>query len=365
MAQSAGGFDALRLSRQVLAYLPSGVVYFDRAGHVAAANPAARAALDLSHPRGLAAAELFGEAEICESDGTRLGAAAALLLESYRTLQILQRKTMLYTTPKAQVRRLGITWFPLRGRRGRPCPPAGLICLLTDLTAIHALEDELHRRQSLSALGEMAAGIAHEFRNGLAVISGYGQMLHRAVAEPARGQAVKILEQADVLNNIATEFLSFARPLPVEFEPIELDPLLHQCIEAIRVQEIGKNIRLSAEGEFPRVRGDAVLLASAFHNLLRNACEAAADRKEQGWVRICPGSQVGDAECIEVIDNGSGVAADIADNIFVPFFTTKTSGTGLGLAMVHKIITAHRGVVLLADSRPGHTVFEVRLPSGR
>ncbi len=358
------GFDALKLSREVLGHLPSGVVFFDGTGRVVEANPAARAALGFSRPGGMTAAQLFRDAELCESDGTRLGPATARLLDTYRSLRILQRKVMLYTTSDGQGRRLGVTWFPLRGRNGRPRPPAGLICLLTDLTAIHALEEELHRRQSLSALGEMAAGIAHEFRNGLAIISGYGQMLQHAAAEPARGQATKILEQAAGLNNIATEFLSFARPMPVQLEAMALGPVLRQCVEAVEVQKF-TNVAVSAEGRFPQVRGDGILLASAFLNLLRNACEAAGAGKGRGQVRVCAPGRAGTLERIQIIDSGPGVPADIADRIFVPFFTTKPSGTGLGLAMVHKIVTAHRGVVLLADGTRGHTVFEVRLPSCR
>lgn len=352
--------DALRLSRQVLGHLPSGVVFFNAAGRVEEANPAARAALGLGRARGLTVAALFRNAELCEPGGASLGAAVPLVVETYSTLRILQRKTMRYTTPGGQGRLLGLTLFPLRSPH--ETAPLGLICLLTDLTRIHALEEELTRRQSLSALGEMAAGIAHEFRNGLAIISGYGQMLENTLADPARGQVRKIQEQAAMLNNIATEFLTFARPLPVQPEPLALEPLLRECIEAIHVQDFPQ-VRIRLQGPLPTVRGDAVLLTSAFLNLLRNACEAITQGAGGGQVVIQHGGRSGEAERLLFVDDGPGVKPEVAEKIFIPFFTTKASGTGLGLAMVHKIITAHQGSVLLADAAPGHTVFEVMLPA--
>ncbi|MGH9485979.1 MAG: two-component system sensor histidine kinase NtrB [Terriglobales bacterium] len=354
------GKDALRLSREVLRHLPSGVVFFDAAGRVVEANPAARNALGQMHPSGLSVAALLGDAELHDADGSLLGAAAPLVLASCRSLEPLQRKTLHYTTPDGEGRRLGVTLFPLR--RGTREPPAGLICLLTDLTAIHAMEEELNRRQSMSALGEMAAGIAHEFRNGLAIISGYAQMLQGDLAEPGWGRVIKILEQAELLNSIATEFLAFARPLPVEVEALDAAALLGQCAEAVRAHDFPQ-IQFSIEGQIPTVMGDPVLLTAAFLNLLRNACEAIVQGRQGGRVWIRCAGRTPEIVSIDFVDDGPGVAPEAASKIFIPFFTTKASGTGLGLAMVHKIITAHQGSVRLADATPGHTVFEVLLPA--
>ncbi|HUX68237.1 MAG TPA: ATP-binding protein [Terriglobales bacterium] len=354
--------DALRLSQEVLRHLPSGIVFFDPSGRVQEANPAARAALGFEQPQGLTIAELFRDAELREPDGTILGPAAALLADTYRSLRILQRKTMRYTTPSGLGRRLGVTLFPLRGQDpDNPAPP-GLICLLTDLTAIHALEEELQRRKSLSALGEMAAGIAHEFKNALATISGYGQMLHASLHDDAREQAAKILEQVAMLNNIASEFLTFARPLVLQPERVDLSHLLQQCAEAIRAQGFPQ-VEIALDRTFPAIAGDPVLLTAAIMNLLRNACEAIAQGRRGRRVAVQFGGWQGRSARILFVDDGPGVAPEVAEKIFIPFFTTKASGTGLGLAMVHKIITAHQGSVLLADSAPGHTVFALLLPA--
>ncbi|MGH9481295.1 MAG: two-component system sensor histidine kinase NtrB [Terriglobales bacterium] len=358
VAAAAPAREAVRLSREVLRHLPSGIVFFDPGGRVEEANPAARAALGFDQPEGLSLAEIFRNAELREPDGTLLGPAAAAMTEIYRTLRILQRKTMRYTTPEGLGRRLGVTLFPLRPQDGAA---PGLICLLTDLTAIHALEEELQRRKSLSAMGEMAAGIAHEFKNALATISGYGQMLHSSLRGSARQQAARILEQVQMLSNIATEFLAFSRPLQLEPERVELASLLRQCAESILVQDFPQ-IGIAIDDSFPAVRGDPIQLSSAFVNLLRNACEAIAGSGRGGQIGVRFGGWEQRRVRVLIVDDGPGMAPEVAEKIFIPFFTTKASGTGLGLAMVHKIVTAHKGSVLLTDSAPGHTVFAVLLP---
>ncbi|HEY7839723.1 MAG TPA: ATP-binding protein [Terriglobales bacterium] len=360
--------DAVRLSQEVLRHLPSGLAFFDAAGNVGEANPAAHAALGFSRSHGLHALSLedvFRKAELREPDGTVLGGAAAELRAIFTSGRTLQRKLMIYFTPEGERRRLGVTACPVL--RPDSHPPAGLICLLTDLTSIHALEEELQRRKNMSALGEMAAGIAHEFKNALATISGYAQMLTARLekaeaAGDAHGHAVKIIEQAAMLNNIATEFLTFARPLEVQPERVDLGRLLHYCADAIRVQDFPQ-VELRIAGEFPAVAGDSVLLTAAITNLLRNACEAIVQSRQGGHVQVSFAGWERQRARILFTDDGPGVPTELSEKIFIPFFTTKPSGTGLGLAMVHKIITAHQGSILLTDASPGHTVFTVLLPA--
>ncbi|HVB40158.1 MAG TPA: ATP-binding protein [Terriglobales bacterium] len=358
--------DAVRLSQEVLRHLPSGLAFFDAAGNIDEANPAAQLALGFSRSHGLnglSLEDVFQAAELREPDGTVLGPAAAILRALFTSAHTLQRKLMIYATPDGERRRLGVTAFPVL--RGDHPEPVGLICLVTDLTSIHALEEELQRRKNMSALGEMAAGIAHEFKNALATISGYAQMLTAHLEGASRGQAVKIIEQAAMLNNIATEFLTFARPLEVQPERVDLGRLLHYCADAIRVQDFPQ-VELRIAGEFPAVAGDSVLLTAAITNLLRNACEAIvhsdAQSQHGGHVQVSFAGLERQRARILFTDDGPGVPAELSEKIFIPFFTTKPSGTGLGLAMVHKIITAHQGSILLTDAAPGHTVFTVLLP---
>lgn len=356
--QGIDDHDALRLSRDMLRHLPSGVVYFDRGGLVREANPAARIALGFGSPHGLRIREVFREAEMHEPDGSLLGRAADLIAEAYHSPRTLQRKTLHYSTPGGDRRRLGITVCPLQS----PSGTSGIICLLTDLTAIHALEEELQRRRNLSALGEMAAGIAHEFKNSLATISGYAQMLDASLAETEDREHVRrILEEVSTLANVATEFLTFARPLVVQPEPVNLQALLGDCLAALRVQDF-PGVEMRLENDFPEIPGDPVWLTYAFMNLLRNGCEAIV-QSGHGSEVVVRCLEAGASVQIQFMDDGPGVEPDVAEKIFIPFFTTKRSGSGLGLSMVHKIVTAHRGSVLLADASAGHTIFEVRLPT--
>lgn len=379
--------DSLRVSRDLLSHLPSGVIFFDRQGVVQQANPAARAALGFASPQGLRAAELFRDAPVEDAAGTALGSAAELVRQALEKGAVFQRQEMAYRTPAGEERRLGLTFSPVSAAAlgpGREREAGlGLICLLTDLTAIRALETELRRRQSMASLGEMAAGIAHEFKNALATISGYAQMLAAGLASPAGAAgpspgesaaselatyAARILDQTAALSQMASEFLLFARPLDAHLESLPLVPLLAECMEEMRsLGWPGIEFRWEQEGPMApvQVQGDAVLLRRVWLNLLRNAAEAIAQSRPAapgpgGVVAVgveCDREQV----LVRIRDSGPGVPPELADKIFIPFFTTKSTGSGLGLAVVHKIAAAHQGVVALG-SGPAGAVFTVSLP---
>lgn len=352
--------DTLRISQQVLSQLPSGVIFFDRWGRVRDANPAARNALGYASPEGLLAIELLRDAAVREEDGATVGRASDLIRQGLATELSLQRKNMDYFTPAGEHRVLGITMFPLRADGATN----GLICLLTDLTAIRALHDELQRRRNLSSLGEMSAGIAHEFKNSLATISGYAQMLYRSLDENAtapRQHAVRILDQVQNLTTVATEFLTFARPLDLITSRVDLNRVVQESIVNVQAQNFPQ-IELRLRDELPEIPGDPVLLGTVFMNLLRNSCQAIADQGESGTVEVRLDVLDEWQVLISVHDTGPGVPSDIRDKIFIPFFTTKATGNGLGLAMVYKIVSAHQGRVQLVESVPSHTAFVVTLP---
>jgi two-component system sensor histidine kinase AtoS len=149
--------------------------------------------------------------------------------------------------------------------------------------------------------------------------------------------------------------------MPIAPEPVDLNHVLLECVESLRVQDFG-SVRLLVDDAFPEVLGDRVLLGRVFANLIRNACEAISHQRRAGTVEIRLGGTEKGMAKILVSDDGPGVSDEVAEKIFIPFFTTKASGTGLGLAMVHKIVTAHNGTIVLTESSPGHTVFTVNLP---
>lgn len=361
--------DSMRVSRELLGHLPSGVIFFDRQAVVQEANPAARAALGFASPQGLRAGELFRQAVVREQTGERLGAAEELIAAALGSGAPLQRKEMDYTTPDGQRRILGLTLssIRLRGVAGSDGAPGleGLLCLLTDLTAIRALEDELRRRHSLASLGEMAAGIAHEFKNALATISGYAQMLSSGLAGETgeRGELAdysgKIVAQVAALTEMIGEFLMFARPLDARLEPMPLLPAIEEARRMLEPEFTG--IAIKCSGDAPMVLGDRLLLTRVWINLLRNACEAIAQAGGTGVIAVTVAAN-GDRAQVRIADTGPGIPAEATEKIFIPFFTTKPAGSGLGLAIVHKVVAAHRGSVVLEQSSPQGAAFVVTLP---
>ena len=213
-------------------------------------------------------------------------------------------------------------------------------------------------RENLAALGEMSAGIAHEFKNSLATISGYAQML-TGERDPETSQqfARKIAAETSSLTRIVTDFLNFARPQDIQAETVELRPLLEDC-----ARECGVALRFTAFPPALELNGDPTALRQAFANLLRNSAEAARDGKP-AEVAVTAES-AGESLRLVLRDNGGGIPQEDLAKIFIPFFTTKSQGTGLGLALVHRILSEHGGAISVASDAAGST-FTLSFPAAK
>jgi signal transduction histidine kinase len=220
-------------------------------------------------------------------------------------------------------------------------------------------------KENLAALGELSAGIAHEFKNALATISGYAQMI-RSEAQPGpelREHGQLILNQTRALTHVVTEFLKFARPLELADEQVSLRPLIEQVLA--EVAEAVPQVPITATGEFADVSGDDALLRQAILNLARNAAEAAAENPSGGCVILRGEIDTSGAlqgQRISISDNGPGIPPESISKIFMPFYTTKTNGTGLGLAVVQKIVVQHGGSIEARNQPEGGAEFIVWLP---
>ncbi len=244
------------------------------------------------------------------------------------------------------------------------------------------LEDELrqtrrqlHRAQELAALGEMAAGIAHEIRNPLGSIKLYASALADDLGDrPDQAElAGKVVRGVDRLNAIVGDVLAFSRELRVSAEPIPAGRLIADAAEACRACFEQAGVGLEVRGvEGSVVEADATLMHQAMVNVLRNACEALAGVGEGGRITVELSSRhARDAEghrtpmtALTIADTGPGFPEEIADRLFNPFFTTRETGSGLGLAIVHRILDAHGGRVEIRNNPPparGATV-ELLLP---
>jgi signal transduction histidine kinase len=285
---------------------------------------------------------------------------AAAITECLTTGQAIVRRAL--EMPHAgTVTHVGVTVSPL-GPAERP-GDGGVICLFSDLTSVIDLEEQLRLKETLARLGELTAGIAHEFRNGLATIHGYGKLLDPA-ALPAqfRPYVEGIRQETEALGQVVTNFLNFARPTQLSLATHDLGLIIERACDDLRVdaRQLGGDI--AVHGTFGHVEADDVLLRQAFMNLLRNAVEACQGAGVTPDVRV-EGATDSAAAVVRVTvqDNGPGVPAESREKIFRPFFTTKNNGTGLGLAIVQKIIVTHNGRVAVTPGGGG-ACFQVTLP---
>ena len=219
-------------------------------------------------------------------------------------------------------------------------------------------------KQSLATVGELTAGIAHEFRNGLATIHGYSKLLDPAVLPPSvRPYVEGIRAEAVSLGEIVTNFLNFARPAQLALSDIDLRALCGRVADEARADAHALGGEVTLHGEFGEIQGDEVLLRQAFSNLLRNAVEACAGASVTPHVVVESSVDETRGTCtVTVDDNGPGVPAGARDRIFQPFFTSKKHGTGLGLALVQKIVVSHNGRVSVGTSPLGGARLQVVLP---
>ncbi|MEQ1728209.1 MAG: ATP-binding protein [Vicinamibacterales bacterium] len=340
-----------RLSGEIISSLTSGLLVVGLDGHVRIVNPAARRLLDLSEsaPTGNYH-DVIGEPSLSQTIDECLSSGRAIL-----------RRTVHLPEGTRATSRFGVTVSPLFDGTGQL---HGAVCLFTDLTAVQQLEEQLRLKQSLATVGELTAGIAHEFRNGLATIHGYGRLIdpaalptnYRPYIEGIRAEAVS-------LGEIVTNFLNFAKPAQLALSDVDLRTLCDRVAEEARTEARPLGGDVTVCGEFGQIQGDEVLLRQVFSNLLRNAIEACSGASVTPHVTMESAVDVKRGTCtVTIDDNGPGVPEQTRDRVFQPFFTSKKHGTGLGLALVQKIVVSHNGRVSVGTSPAGGARLQVVLP---
>jgi signal transduction histidine kinase len=341
-----------RLSEQIIANITSGLMVVTSERTVRTLNPAGRRILGL--PDTGAAATLDDLLQSAPS-------LAAVIDESLSTGRPVLRRSVQMRHPSGRAVHLGVTVSPVQDEGDLA---HGAICLFTDLSAVVELEEQLRLKDSLARLGELTAGIAHEFRNGLATIHGYGRLLDlERLPDDFREYVIGIRSETEALRQVVINFLNFAKPAELTLGPVSLRAIAERAAEEIRQDAIERGGSVRVSGEFEVVEGDEVLLRQAFSNLCRNALEACADAGVPP--RIAIAGEVDRAQRTQVMtitDNGPGVNADVTARMFQPFFTTKKAGTGLGLALVQKIVVTHNGRVAATNADEGGARVTVTLP---
>jgi len=343
--------SAEKFSERIVASLPSGLLAFDGAGLSMAINTPGRALLEVD---GRALGEsyeqlLSGHAEL-----------ASMIGDCLQNGTLYRRTEIEAVSQNGRLRRLGATVAPIEllPERG----PRGALCLLTDITEVTELREQVALKNNLESLGEMSAGLAHEFKNAIATLQGYAQLLQSLeLNDKAQVAAGSLLNEVRNLSGMVTAFLNFARPQPLQLEQVSLSELIDDCASELEpvLQEL--RVELVVDAKEPLVvRADERMLRLALLNLMRNGAEAIADESLERSV-VVRTARDGESALIEIRDTGPGIPPAHMQKIFIPFFTTKAKGHGVGLALSHRIISQHNGTLTAANSPSGGAVFTIRI----
>ena len=368
--------SAERFNDRIVASMPTGLIAFDATGNATVINqPAQLLFQKTASATGNHFQTIFAE----------VPSLAEMVQSCLATGQIFRREEIDAANGSGSATKLGATVAPIdpseTGSRGA-------LCLITDITEVTRLREQVALKRNLESLGEMSAGLAHEFKNAMAALHGYAQFL-QTIDTDAQGKAASdaLLQEVRNLSEMTTAFLNFARPQALQLEEISIDELINDCARELKPLFESRNIVcVRSRSEPPavaggpksaqvsdasrsqqlNVRADPRLLRQALLNLIRNAAEAIPD--EQSDRRVLVESSVVFNQgkrwaSISIQDTGPGIAPEDLQKIFIPFFTTKTKGHGIGLALAHRVITEHGGTLAAANAAQGGAVFTVRLPN--
>jgi signal transduction histidine kinase len=361
-AESAEAF-----SDRIVASMPTALLAFDASGQATVSNGPAR--------------DLFPNTRI--TPGQHFTAvfadfpALAEIVDACLSSGRLYRREEVETTNESEpAKRLGTTVAPIDP--ASESGSRGALCLITDITEVTRLREQVALKKNLESLGEMSAGLAHEFKNAMAALHGYAQFL-QSVDHDDQGRvaADALLQEVRNLSEMTTAFLNFARPQALQLEEVSLNELIDECVRELKPVFESRRVELitgaraslpalSAQREPPslEVRADPRLLRQALLNILRNAAEAIPDDQTDRRVTIetaVEGDQRMHWALISIRDTGPGIAASDLQKIFIPFFTTKSQGHGIGLALAHRVITEHGGTLTAGNASDGGAVFTIRL----
>jgi nitrogen fixation/metabolism regulation signal transduction histidine kinase len=347
-ATSARADASEQLSGQIVDSLTAGLLVVDGGGRVTILNPAARRMLSIdSEPVGVEYGALLAGAPPLK----------AVIAECMAMGDAIVRRSVQIVHP-GRTSHFGVTVSPLLAGGAR-----GAICLFSDLTDVVELEEQLRLKEALARLGELTAGLAHEFRNGLATIHGYSRLISPDTL-PVQYQTYLqgIRQESEALGHVVTNFLNFARPERVTLSRVALGPLVQRAADDLR-REMPAGTTIERAGEFGEVEGDEVLLRQVLGNLLRNAAEACAEAGTQPAIVIEGRVDRQRGMCALLVrDNGPGIPEAARERVFQPFFTTRSRGTGLGLAIVQKIVVTHNGRVGVSTSPAGGASIDLTFP---
>lgn len=238
----------------------------------------------------------------------------------------------------------------------------GAVVVYKDLTQQHSLQEQVYRAERLAALGELMASIAHEIRNPLTSIKGFVQYLQNVDSIEEREEYMPIIiKEVDRVNRVIEELLYFARPSETYYSLVNINELLEKTLVLVQNKTTSHKVefRLILASGLPLIEADAEQIKQVLLNLLINAMQAIPDK---GSVVIDTWQPDASYVCVRITDTGVGIKEEDKHKIFDPFFTTKAAGTGLGLAVVQRIISAHYGQIHIDSQDNEWTAVTLKLP---
>lgn len=339
-----------------------GIIVVDSGGRITLCNPAAEEITGISSrlAQGAEFKRLF------ELETTLL----EIVSKTIRTGITISDHENVVVRSTGRVTPVAVTCYPLVLGSGEHI---GAILALKDITYIRELEAAVRQADRLATLGTLAAGLAHEVKNPLGGIKGAAQLLEREF-EPGSEMldyTRVMIRETDRIDHIIRELLELASPRGLKLAPVNLHKILDDILLLQRESVAAPGIVFSKKFDpsIPEIMADEAMLTRLFLNLIRNAIEVMCDKgrisvssRVLSDYRMANNASHSRMVAIEVSDDGPGIPQEDLENIWTPFFTTKSGGTGLGLTICHKIVSEHRGMIK-AESDLGHgTKFTVLIP---
>ena len=326
--------DVHALARALNHSFSSGFLALDAAGSVIAINAAGRTILGLAD-----------DASVEPFPLTVLAAPFATILQSAveERVAVTRREVVLETSDVI----IGVTTVPLYEDETF----IGMFALFTDLTAFRAMEGRLRDLENLVGLGQMSAGIAHEFRNSLFTILGYLRLAQRSASPEAAAKIQSAEAEASSLGKAVDALLNFARPLKIKVQRVRLDELVRSMIDRFAADTPSIRFSVSTNGSC-EINGDRDLLERAIENVVRNAIDAVLLKHPEGGGTIEAVVSAKPNPSVVVRDNGVGIDPESAAKFLLPFQSGKAHGFGLGLPLARKIVLHHGGTLSLSGT-PG------------
>ncbi|WP_077247581.1 PAS domain S-box protein [Bacillus sp. FJAT-27225] len=251
------------------------------------------------------------------------------------------------------------TIVPFLNEKGKPYQ---YLAIRNDITERKKTEEMLHRQDKLAAVGQLAAGVAHEIRNPLTSMKGYAEFLQLDEKDPERMEFLNIiLDEIDRVNGIVEDFMVLAKPKAVELEEKNVVPVLRNVVSLLEFEARKKNVRLhfDCNSEIIQIECDENRLKQVFLNFIKNGIEAMPNGGDLHVKTIISGGNVH----ISIQDTGVGIPEDKLKKLGEPFYTTKKNGNGLGLMVSFKIIESHNGKVFVESEPNKGTTFNILLPA--